>query len=433
MQITRLTTSGPLELQIEGRLDSYWADHLNSALSEAVREGHDRVRLDLSAVAFLSSAGIRVLIRYYKKLVGIDGMLSVTNPSDSVRTVLEIAGLATMLIENAAAPAAAATSTQNLAAQDATLTPFALEHAAVHLQVYDINKGAKVRCSVIGSSAPLRTASFTAADVTNVRCEDDLIAVGLGAFGGDFNECQQRFGELLIATGAVAYMPSDGSSIPDYLLGAGALPPEASVLYGLACKGAFARMARFDPPTRDTVVPLTALAAAALELAQAPAAALVIVGEVSGLVGATLRRSPASPTEQSKKTDNLFEFPGVRSWLSFTAERAFSRSQALVVGIVAQPEANGLPAETLAQLRPLGSAPGSLLGHFHAAAFPFRPLRKGPLELRDTVSMLFSSEALLGLLHLLHDERPLMGAGQSEFVRGACWVSPLASSSSSGN
>jgi len=442
MQITRISSSGPLDLQIDGRLDSYWANHLDSFLAEAVREGHDRVRLDLSEVVFLSSAGIRVLIRFYKKLAGIQGMLSVTSPSEPVRTVLEIAGLAAMLIENSAAapanpsPAPAAETPATVPTIPATatagadrLSPVGLELPGVHLQVYDMHPGAQVRCSVIGNPAPLRNAAFTEADAATVKCEADLVAVGMGAFGGNFAECRERFGELLIATGAVAYMPSDGTSIPDYLLGAGAVPPEASVLYGLACKGAFAHMARFDPPARDAVVPLSALAAAALELAQAPAAALVIVGEVSGLVGASLRRSPAQPGA----TADLFEFPGVRSWLSFTAERAFARSQALVVGIVARAEDNGLPAETLAQLRPIGSEPGALLGHFHAATFPFRPLRKGPLELRETVETLFSSEALLGLLHLLHDERPLLGAGQSEFVRGACWASPLAPSSTSGN
>ena len=74
------------------------------------------------------------------------------------------------------------------------------------------------------------------------------------------------------------------------------------------------------------------------------------------------------------------------------------------------------------QLRPSGPDTD---GHFHAAAFRFRPLPKGAIDLGETVTTLFESEQLLGVLHLLHDDRSIGGAGESEFVRGACWVGPV--------
>ena len=75
-------------------------------------------------------------------------------------------------------------------------------------------------------------------------------------------------------------------------------------------------------------------------------------------------------------------------------------------------------------VRPLDAA-GAIEGHFHAAAFPFHPFKKGRLELKDTVRTLFEAGGLLGLLHLLHDDRDIAGVGESEFTRGACWVAPL--------
>jgi len=41
------------------------------------------------------------------------------------------------------------------------------------------------------------------------------------------------------------------------------------------------------------------------------------------------------------------------------------------------------------------------------------------------VTALFEGETLLGVLHLLHDDRPIVGAGDSELVRGACWIGPI--------
>ena len=38
---------------------------------------------------------------------------------------------------------------------------------------------------------------------------------------------------------------------------------------------------------------------------------------------------------------------------------------------------------------------------------------------------MFESESLQAVLHLLHDRRPITGAGESEFMAGACWFGPL--------
>ena len=62
------------------------------------------------------------------------------------------------------------------------------------------------------------------------------------------------------------------------------------------------------------------------------------------------------------------------------------------------------------------------MGHFHAAAFSYRPLQKGDIDLKATVSTLFETEALQSVLHLLTDDREAAGKQESEFVRGACWV-----------
>ena len=65
------------------------------------------------------------------------------------------------------------------------------------------------------------------------------------------------------------------------------------------------------------------------------------------------------------------------------------------------------------------------MGHFHAAAFSYRPLKKGDIDLKATVTTLFETESLQGVLHLLADDRQAAGPHQSEFVRGACWIAAV--------
>ena len=77
-------------------------------------------------------------------------------------------------------------------------------------------------------------------------------------------------------------------------------------------------------------------------------------------------------------------------------------------------------------IRPVPNDSGRpVAGHFHAAAFSYRPVQRGQIDLKASIKSLFEGQALEGVLHLLSDDRALSGSGQSELVRGACWVAPI--------
>src|SRR6185503_9551832 len=97
MEITKQSAGKFTELIIKGRLDGYWADHLTSTLEEVIRSGADHVRLNLAGVTYISSMGIRVLIKFYQQLNGINGALLVSNPSEPVKRVLEMMRLAHLI------------------------------------------------------------------------------------------------------------------------------------------------------------------------------------------------------------------------------------------------------------------------------------------------------------------------------------------------
>jgi hypothetical protein len=67
----------------------------------------------------------------------------------------------------------------------------------------------------------------------------------------------------------------------------------------------------------------------------------------------------------------------------------------------------------------------SAQGHFHAAIFPYRPLPRGNLPLTESVANLLATESAQAVVHLLADEREFEGVGQTDLMRGACWVGPL--------
>ena len=108
MDIVRTQREDHLELVIEGRLDGYWAQHLSTSVGDVMREGSHSVRLNLSRVSYISSAGIGTLVDLHKQFAAVGGAFAVTNPSRTVWKILEMVGLAAMLtgVAEKTAPAA---------------------------------------------------------------------------------------------------------------------------------------------------------------------------------------------------------------------------------------------------------------------------------------------------------------------------------------
>ncbi len=400
MEITREKSDKSMIIRLAGRLDAGWCGTVEQALTLAVKEGEHHIRLDLAQVDYISSAGLRVVLTVYKQLLAIKGSFGIVNPSPSARSVISMAGMEA-LIASIAEPTEAA----ELPVRNRTLSS---PHAGYELFPL---AGEGVRIEALGSDALLHGGFTETNSRPAIRFDGQTMAIGIGALGATPDDCAPRFGEFLATGGIAVFQPADGSVRPDFMVSEGTLVPEGHLLLGLVGRGDFSVLTRFQTKGDARTVGLSEIAIAALEIADAPAAFVVAITETAGLVGATLQQSPAFASE------NNFAFPKIRDWLSYTSERAFRDSTSLVVGVVAR---EGSPLQAL--LRPL--APG-LLGHFHAASFPYRPLQKGLIELKSSLAELFDGPTAQGVLHLLQDSREFTGAGESEFLRGALWIAPV--------
>jgi hypothetical protein len=224
----------------------------------------------------------------------------------------------------------------------------------------------------------------------------------------------------MAVSGVAAYRPTAGPGQPDFEQTAGAFIPKVHVLYGMAFSVRGAALVRFEAKAGHgrASVSLSQIASACLEHARSGLVGLVIAGETTGLVGAALRRSPVGIPDGT----DLFAHPDVRDWLSFTPEAEHSRSTALVVGVAARKARQALAPF----VRPLSSACApEILGHFHAAVVPYRPLAGGAIELAATVAHVFEPGRIDSILHLIGDSRAIVGAGESTFTRGAFWYVEL--------
>lgn len=408
MDISMTTSGEAATVRVTGRLDARNADILSRELDECLRGGHRVLRMQLQDVEYISSAGIRILMKYGKLLQSQGGWLEVHDASQAVAAVLEMTGAMSLFAprgdQQAAAPTAAGGGTRQI--------------GALRCSVVASKAGASMVGRALGNPAFLaRSSGYRADELRQLRVASNAVALGLGAFAQDHAAAAGHFGEFLAAGGVALALPPDSGGQPDFVVSEQRLVPELAVLSALYLEGDFAVQARFESTSQHDGLPtLGDLAAAALALSGSNQAVMVALAETAGLVGASLLRSP-----ECDQAADYFRFPDARHWFNLTPERVHARQLALLVGVIARQ-----PSVPLAdQLRPMADGAEALRGHVHAAVLSYRALPGGPQDLPQVLAEILQTQSPVDVMHLINDDRAISGAGDSLFPRGVLWVSPL--------
>lgn len=95
---------------LSGELDASTAGGLYEELARLSREGIVHVALDLTALEFIDSTGISVIIAEHKRTVSAGGELIILTPHRNVRRVFEVTGLLDVLDVLPHAPSPPATT-----------------------------------------------------------------------------------------------------------------------------------------------------------------------------------------------------------------------------------------------------------------------------------------------------------------------------------
>ncbi len=410
------TDSGPaVTLVLRGRIDSETSASLETAVEEALRRGTGTIRLDAAEVTFLSSAGIRSLFNVTRAAKNAGGSCLVSVASEPVTRVLTLARLAPLLMEQAAseaAPARAAPGTGPAAKPGPKPAARAERHGDILLAADDAEAIAVDGC-LVGRHAHGSGPAVPEPTPRNVPRHAFGLGVGALADDGPAEACG---GELVAAAGSVFVRPPRPFGTPDSLVGSGDLVPAVRMASGIFWEGTPRGRATFEPVDDATPAGLSALVGVLFERLRVDCLAVALVAEVRGLVGAELIRPLGDASPDDHPATGRADVTA--RWLAFSREPVHAGRTALVVGIATR-EAGRLGGV----VAPLGTETGPW-GHFHAAVFPHRPLRRAASDPGAVVDDLGGS-APLAVMHLLADPEPLIGSGASEFVRGLCWYAPL--------
>ena len=92
MNATVTVENGTATVVVEGELSTVTSPQLEDAIA-AVDASVANFDMDMAAVSYLASAGLRVLVATGKRAVAHGGTMRVVHPNDDVKEILEMTGM----------------------------------------------------------------------------------------------------------------------------------------------------------------------------------------------------------------------------------------------------------------------------------------------------------------------------------------------------
>ena len=388
-------------IKLSGRLDAAWSNSVDKTLQDTIYAGSHKIALDLEHVSYISSAGIRILVILLKKLKTLGGSFRLINPSAEVSEVLNLVGF-THLLSSLNQPINHNSTKKN--SPDAEHIQLA-DH---ELSLYTLDKLSYQQGLVIGDATP----NGNEIAITHLPVNHDRWIIGQGALGND-TYVKHSSGELLAVSGLAIALPGDAEQA-DWIQKEQELTPQVGLIHGLSVSGKFRYLLRFGETPGTQPLKISELANTALETCNSDTVSFVILGETAHLIGAVAQISV------DRYPNDFFAFPSIRDRLLFTAEPAYANETCLIIGIISNKPDHLLST----QVRPLAND-SKLFMHAHAAVVPFSPIKKGFIELDESLEKFMSAQTIRGVLHLINDDRDGVGAGESFLRRGALWCAPV--------
>jgi anti-anti-sigma factor len=96
MELVTMQDGAVVSVAVKGRLDSVGADLLKARVSQLLESGTTRLVIDLGQVAYVSSAGFRVLLVASRLAEQAKGALALSGISGEVRRLFDLAALTEM-------------------------------------------------------------------------------------------------------------------------------------------------------------------------------------------------------------------------------------------------------------------------------------------------------------------------------------------------
>jgi anti-sigma B factor antagonist len=89
---------GPVRVRLQGELDTLSVPVLRQTVDTLYASSCFQISLDLADLTFIDSSGLGALVAVWRRCQSEAGRVTVVNPSDAVRRLMDMTGIARFLI-----------------------------------------------------------------------------------------------------------------------------------------------------------------------------------------------------------------------------------------------------------------------------------------------------------------------------------------------
>jgi anti-anti-sigma factor len=97
MEISKTREGNTVVMTVKGRMDAVSSPEFENEMEELIGQGEKAFIVDLSDLDYISSAGLRSILKTAKKLKAREGKLLLSSLKDVVKEVFEISGFSSII------------------------------------------------------------------------------------------------------------------------------------------------------------------------------------------------------------------------------------------------------------------------------------------------------------------------------------------------
>lgn len=408
----------------EGRMDTVGSRELEAALKPGLAADMQYLVLDLAALSYISSAGLRVLLATHKQLAARGGEFMLAAVPEYASQVLDVTGF-TDFFKRFATAAEARQHCRKAVAEQAVAASWAQlethEISAGRLRVIE-RQAATPIVKVMGDIKDVLHARVTPRQVESKKFFETEYSIGFGGLGDQLKDYFQIMGEMITVGGTMVWLPTDGQDTPDFLI---PKVDKGDVMirtgYNVSIAGDFNECVLFESRTPEGC-PVGALYTGLFEYAKKRAAGyhgmlgLAMVADMATIMGSGIRKSAVvdfTPANGKMITHES----NITEWMECDKEPRQRDVTALVVGVGAcladdLSDFNEEQLNKVFYLHPANVGVRTQMLHNHAVMFKPLPFPPQPVDLTAEIQRVVQEGEFLDMRHLLDNScvrRALIG------------------------
>jgi len=98
LEVTQTIDGVTCRIIAKGRIDANNAELLQNKLDEVLKDGQKSIILNMAQIEYLSSIGVRIILKTYKEALKVTSTFKIESPSKIVKNVLGMVALKQLLV-----------------------------------------------------------------------------------------------------------------------------------------------------------------------------------------------------------------------------------------------------------------------------------------------------------------------------------------------